>query len=129
MCECRAISTGEYTVVVFYTSRIILHMRSLCYEDERSFATESGKPLICPPKASIISISQASPPSPRVFRYRSNLKYFPLKAASLAEQLMLALLQQPYGTPKSNYFNNTVNTHTYPSPLCPISNCSPFEQK
>lgn len=71
-----------------------------------------GKPLICPPKASTISISQASPPSPRFFGYRSNLKYFPLKAASLAEQLMLALLQQPYGTPKSNYFNNSATlTH------------------
>lgn len=37
-----------------------------------------------------------------VFWYRSNLKYFPLKATGLAEQLMLALLQQPYGTPQNN---------------------------
>lgn len=76
-------------------------MRLLCYEDVSSFATDSGKPLICPPNAATISISQAAS-SPHLFWYRSNLKYFPLKAAGLAERLMLALLQQPYGTPRNN---------------------------
>lgn len=56
---------------------------------------------VCPPKASTMSISQAATPGPGLFRYHSNLKYVPLKAASLAEQPMLALIKQPYSTPQS----------------------------
>lgn len=72
-----------------------------CAEDMSSCATDSGKPLICPSKASTISILQAGS-SPHLFWYRSHLKYFLLKAAVLAETLMLVLLQQTHGTPQNS---------------------------
>lgn len=81
-CKCTTNTTPEYPIVVFCMGRIILNFFSLCSEYESRFATDSGKLLIghqrCPYTSSIA-----------LFWYRSYLKYFPLKAASLAEQLML----------------------------------------
>lgn len=43
VCKCRANTTVDYSIVVFYTGWISLHMCLLCNEDESSFATDSGK--------------------------------------------------------------------------------------